>query len=91
MIFEKKPSFERSWKALDKVRRERAEAALSRLVHFFEGQPRPEGLGLKKLRDEFWEIRTDLRDRILFRLRRGRVEFVLIGNHDEIHRALKRS
>ena len=90
MTFEKKTSFERSWKNLDESRRHKAQEALAQLIGFFEGGPKPEGLGLKKLKQNFWEIRTDLKDRILFRLRGHRVEFVLIGNHDDIHRALKR-
>ena len=90
MIFEKKSSFDRSWKGLSQTRKERAMAALEKLVSFFEGGSKPEGLGLKKLRHDFWEIRTDLKDRILFRLHSNHVEFVLIGNHDEIHRILKR-
>ncbi len=90
MIFEKKPSFERSWKALDSDRREKAKEALEKLIQFFERGIKPEGLGLKKLRENFWEIRSDLKDRILFRLQGNRVEFILVGNHNEIHRTLKR-
>lgn len=91
MIFSKKSSFERSWKKLDPSRRKKAEESLEKLVHFLEGGAKPGGLGLKKLQYDFWEIRTDLKDRILFRLYHGQVEFILIGNHDEIHRILKRA
>lgn len=90
MTFEKKPSFERAWKTLDPNRQERAHESLTQLIRFFEGGPKPEGLGLKKLRENFWEIRTDLKDRILFRMKKGHVEFILIGNHNEIQRVLKR-
>ncbi len=90
MIFERKPSFDRSWKSLTTSRKEKAKESLEKLVHFFEGGPKPEGLGLKKLRNDFWEIRTDLKDRILFTLQKGTISFVLIGNHDEINRMLKR-
>jgi len=90
MKFERKPSFDRAWKQLPATRKIKAAEAIATLVAFFEGDPKPDGLGLKKLRDHIWEIRTDLKDRILFRLTPGRVEFVLIGNHDDIHRVLKR-
>ena len=117
MVFERKPSFDRSWNSLTPLRKEKAAEALEKLVRFFEGGPKPEGLGLKKLKNPFWEIRTDLKiggfaagapvppvrsrginptlahqlkDRILFSLQKNIVSFVLIGNHDEIHRALKR-
>ena len=66
-----------------------SESNRSKLIQFFEDKVKPEGLGLKKLREEFWEIRTDLKDRILFRFKSGCVEFVLIGNHDEIQRLLR--
>lgn len=91
MIFERKPSFDRAWKALTNIRKEKARQALAMLVDFLEGGPKPEGLGLKKLRAPFWEIRLDLKDRILFTMEKERISFVLIGNHDEIRRALKRS
>lgn len=90
MIFEKKPSFERAWKGLTDARKAKARESLEKLIRFFEGGFKSEGLGIKKLRDDFWEIRTDLKDRVLFRFNHSKVEFVLIGNHDEIHRALKR-
>lgn len=91
MIFEKKPSFERAWKSLDPGRRSKAKVALDRLISFFEGGQKPEGLGLKKLREDYWEIRSDIRDRVVFRLTPGRVEFILIGNHNDISRFLKRA
>jgi hypothetical protein len=90
MQFERKPSFERSYKKLTNERKQRAYEALGKLISFLEGGPKPEGLGLKKLKETFWEIRSDIKDRILFRFIPGKVEFILIGNHDEIHRALKR-
>lgn len=83
-------SFDRAWKTLTDNRKEKARTALSALVHFLEGGLKPEGLGLKKLRDPFWEIRLDLKDRILFTMEKEKISFVLIGNHDEIRRALKR-
>lgn len=90
MLFVRKPSFDRSWKKLSEERKERARESLSRLVKFFEGGPKPEGLGLKKLGGDFWEVRSGLGDRVLFRLTSGKVEFILIGNHNDIHRALGR-
>jgi len=89
MKYHYKPSFERTIKGLHPERRAKVKEAIQALVIFFETGQRTEGLGLKKLKREFWEIRTDLRDRILFRLRHNVLEFVLCGNHDEIRRYLK--
>lgn len=86
MIYEKKPS----WKGLTKERQHKAQEALKQLVSFFEGGDRPQDLGLKKLKNPFWEIRTDLKDRIIFTFEKNRVSFIIIGNHDQIRRLLKR-
>ena len=89
MTYQYKPSFKRALKGLDPERKAKVKEAIQELVIFFETGERTEGLGLKKLKREFWEIRTDLRDRILFRFSRGVVAFVICGNHDEIRRRLK--
>ena len=47
------------------------------------------GIGLKRLRGNFWEARKGLKTRILFRWDGELVEFVLAGNHDDVHRFLK--
>ena len=49
----------------------------------------PTGLGLKPLRADCWEVRAGLADRIIFRRTGGLVEFLLVGNHDEIRQFLK--
>ena len=47
------------------------------------------GIGLKRLRGDFWEARKGIKVRILFRWEGELVEFVLAGNHDDIKRFLK--
>ena len=47
------------------------------------------GIGLKRLRGDFWEVRKGLKVRLLFRWNGDCVEFVLAGNHDDVHRFLK--
>jgi len=49
----------------------------------------PAGIGLKRLQDDFWEIRQGLHIRILFRWRSDLLEFVLAVNHDSIKDFLK--
>jgi hypothetical protein len=46
-------------------------------------------MGLKRLKDDFWEIRKGLKARILFRWQGDLVEFVLAGDHNDIKRYLK--
>jgi len=89
MRFQGTKAFHREWERLPADRQEKARQTLEDMDRFFYGGTKPEGLGLKKLRNSFWEIRTTLKDRILFTLEKDLITFVLIGNHDEIHRFLK--
>ena len=89
MKYERKPSFDNTINDLSAGRKIKAKEAISNLVIFFETKKRTPGLGLKKLRKNYWEIRTDLKDRILFRLKEDVVEFIIAGNHNEIKRYLK--
>jgi hypothetical protein len=54
-------------------------------------QDRPlfHGLGLKRLRGDFWEFRVGIRARVVFRWNRYLAEFVLVGDHDQIKRFLR--
>jgi hypothetical protein len=47
------------------------------------------GIGLKRLKGDYWEIRKGLKARILFRWEGDLVEFVLAGDHNDIKRFLK--
>jgi mRNA-degrading endonuclease RelE of RelBE toxin-antitoxin system len=88
--YEFKPSFEKSIKNLPPERRHKIRDAVESLIDFFETGQRKEGLGLKQLRWTFWEIRADIRDRIIFEFDGNSISFILAGNHDEIKRFLKR-
>ena len=90
MKFEFKPSFDRSVKSLHGREREEVRAVAiqtidilskDRLIH--------KGIGLKRLKGDFWEIRKGLKARILFRWEGDLVEFVLAGDHNDIKRYLK--
>ena len=89
MRYEAKPAFERSLRRLPTDRKERTKRAIRQLVAFFETRQQPQGLGMKRLRGDVWEMRAGLGDRVIFRLQGDLVEFVLVGNHDEIRRFLK--
>ncbi|OGR96428.1 MAG: hypothetical protein A2V88_09380 [Elusimicrobia bacterium RBG_16_66_12] len=82
--------FDRSMARLPAGERAQALQALERLLSHFNGGPRPIGLGLRKLRGAFWEIRLSLANRIVFLLERDVATFVLVGDHDEIRRLLRR-
>ena len=89
MRYERKPAFDRTVRRLPSDRKTRVKGATQQLVIFFETRQQPQGLGLKRLRGDFWEIRSGLGDRVMFRLSGDVVEFIIAGNHDEIRRFLR--
>ncbi|MBI3312134.1 MAG: hypothetical protein HYZ88_01230 [Candidatus Omnitrophica bacterium] len=89
MQYGRTSSFDRTLRKLSSSDRSAVEQSIARLVHAFDANQLPEGLGLKKLRKTTWEIRAGLAIRILFRLEGSFVVFVIVGTHDEIRRYLK--
>ncbi len=90
MRFEFKPSFERSIKQLpQKDKEEIREVAVCLVDILSRDKDKPQGIGLKRMRGNFWEARKGIKARILFRWRGDLAEFVLAGNHDDIRRFLK--
>jgi mRNA-degrading endonuclease RelE of RelBE toxin-antitoxin system len=90
MRFEFKPSFERSIKSLPLSEKDDVKDAASKLIDVLSKDRQVhQGLGLKRLRSDFWEVRKGIKARILFRWKGDLIEFVLAGNHDDIKRFLK--
>lgn len=88
MRYEYKASFDRAFRKLPKTRRTTAASAIEAVVDFFETGTKPKGLGLKQLRKPYWEIRTSLKDRVIFAFEGDLVSFLLVGSHDDIRRYL---
>ena len=82
-------SFDESFRDLPAREAAAAESAVSRLLYYFSGKTRPPGLGLRKLKGRYWEIRVSLDLRILFLLEADTATFVIVGNHDDIRRRLR--
>lgn len=90
MKFEFKPSFERSIKSLHSSDKEEVKEAAGQLIDVLSKDRQiHQGLGLKRLMGDYWEVRKGIKARILFRWTGDLVEFVLAGNHDDIKRFLK--
>ncbi len=90
MRFEFKPSFDRSIKSLPPSEKANVKEAAEQLIDVLSrDRQRHQGLGLKRLRGDFWETRKGIKVRILFRWQGDLVEFVLAGNHDDVKRFLK--
>lgn len=82
-------AFLRAYRSLDSSRRKRVDRALLQLETLFDQRQKPFGLGLKSLKPSVWEVRAGRDDRIAFHWTEDRVEFLIVGNHDEIRRLLK--
>lgn len=89
MEYEYKSSFDRSIKRLPPNRKAEIKEAVEQLIDYFDTGARPFGLGLKHLGGTYWEIRSNIRERILLSRIKDRISFLLAGNHDEIKRYLR--
>lgn len=84
-------SFDETLGALENPERKKAVEAIEKLLDYFSGGPKPLGLGLRKLKGSYWEIRAGLRIRVLFILEKDLATFVLVGNHEAIQRRIQAS
>lgn len=90
MKFEFKPSFDRSVKSLHGKEKEEVKlVAIQAIDILSQDRVIHKGIGLKRLKGDYWEIRKGLKARILFRWEGNLVEFILAGDHNDIHRYLK--
>jgi len=90
MRFEFKPSFDRSVKNFHgKEKEEIKEIALKAIDILSQDKLVHKGIGLKRLKGDFWEIRKGLKARILFLWQGDLVEFILAEDHNDIKRYLK--
>ena len=90
MKFEFKPSFDRSVKAFHEIDKNEIKSLAIQLVEMLSRDREiHKGIGLKRLRGNFWGARKGLKTRILFRWDGELVEFVLAGNHIDVRKFLK--
>lgn len=80
-------SFERSLKFAGN--QELVKDTVKQLIIALEKNIKPEGLGLKKLRNSIWEVRVTFSIRILFLMIPGELRLLIVGNHDTIRRYLR--
>ncbi len=90
MRFEFKSSFERSLKSFPSAEKTDIKEAAGQLMDVLSKDRQiHQGLGLKRLMGDFWEVRKGIKARIVFRWKSDLIEFVLAGNHDDVKRFLK--
>lgn len=90
MLYEFKASFDRRFKKLPLLRRQKVYEAIDALIKYLDDEAAlPPGLGLKNRHGDYWEIRAGLKDRILFEFT-DRITFLFVGDHDDIKNFMKR-
>ena len=90
MRFEFKPSFDRSVKNFHGKEKEDIKKIAIQTIDILSCDKMiHKGIGLKRLKDNFWEVRYGLKARILFRWEKDLVEFILVGDHNDIKRYLR--
>ncbi len=90
MRFEFKPSFDRSVKSFQGEKKEEIkQIALQTIDILSRERVVHQGVGLKRLKGDFWEVRKGLKTRIFFRWKGDLVQFILAGDHKDIKRYLR--
>lgn len=82
-------SYDRSFKKLDNALQEKTSSAIDSFLNFLRTRQKPEGLGLKKVYKNYWEIRLDIKNRIIFELSADTINFAFVGDHNAVKRFLK--
>jgi len=90
MRFEFKPSFDRSVNALHGEEKEEIKKiAIQAIDILSQDRLMHKGIGLKRLKGSFWEIRKGLKARVLFKWEGDLIEFILAGDHNDVKRYIK--
>jgi len=91
MKIEFRKSFNKSLKRLSPQDKNLTFNACQKLLSILKRQEEDsKGLGLKKLEKTFWEIRVNIKIRIIFEWQDDFLKFLLAGSHDEIKKFLKK-
>ena len=82
-------SYDRLFNKLTSPQQENAIKAVDALIEFIKTGKKPEGLGLKKVRSDYWEIRLSVKNKIIFEFKSDIINFTFVGSHNEVKKFLK--
>lgn len=82
-------SYDRSFKKLERTIQEKTISAIDSLIEFLRTRQKPEGLGLRKVYKNYWEIRLDIKNRIVFELSGDIINIVFVGDHNAVKSFLR--
>ncbi len=83
------PEFREMLRGLPKDLRRDIGQAISSLEQSFGDPHAHQGLGIRSLRDDYFEIRIGLKLRLVFRNLRQGLHCEMIGTHDEVRRLMR--
>ena len=90
ITYEFKPSFDRTIKNLPTAKQQEIKSLAKHLIKLLSKEQRlSKGMGLTRLRGNYWEIRSTTKERILFHYKKNNVAFMLVGSHDQVKNFLK--
>lgn len=82
-------SYDRCFKKLTPQEQRETIQAIDALLDFLKSGKKPKGLGLKKLRKDYWEIRIGIRNRVIFEFRENMLNIISVGDHQAVRRLLR--
>ena len=82
-------SYDRSFRKLTSPQKENVIKAIDALIEFIKTGKKTQGLGLKKVRKDYWEIRLSVKNRIIFEFKGDVINFVFVGGHNGVRKFLK--
>lgn len=88
-IFKVLPSFERSFKKLSPQAKGKIKKTLEQFNHLLSIGTLPKGLGFKKINKDKYELRVDIRLRIILKIEKELIYLILVGTHNGIKKYLK--
>ena len=89
MRFAYAESFHATISALSRAEGVRLLRAVAKFEASWETGRFPKGLGMKHLKEEFFEFRADIHKRVLYQRHAGAIFYLLYGGHDDVQRFLK--
>jgi mRNA-degrading endonuclease RelE of RelBE toxin-antitoxin system len=83
------PAFREAVRRLPKTQRRQIGRTLDAIREGFGRAHVHSGLGIRRLRRNYFECRAGLRVRLVFRAERGTLTFFAAGDHDAVRRLIK--
>lgn len=81
-------SFEKTLKKLNEEDKKKTKKKINGLIDALEAGKKSKGLGIRKLRFNFWEIRITLKIRVVFEVQEFLLRLIIVGSHDDIKKFL---